>query len=42
MKKEIVDYNLPSKRGIKRVTYKILEGGLLEGLREIIKVEIIK
>ena len=42
MIKEIVDYKLPSKRGIKRVTYKLLENGLLKGLREVIKIEIIK
>ncbi len=40
MKTEIVDYKLPSGR-IKRVTYKIEQGGLMEGLRTPIKAEIL-
>ena len=41
MKTEMVDYHM-SKGRIKRVTYRVEEKGLLEGLRTPIKAEIIK
>jgi len=41
-KTEKVRYLLPSGRGIKEVTYKIEEKGLLEGMRTPIKARIIK